>query len=556
MTGPVEPGWTTRAGSGTLASVGMTESPLEPGVVLADRFRMDATADVVGPGVLSGVDLETQGEVVAFEVPREWIKPVRHGVGIQHMHLAMLLADVVLEHKHILVAERVQGVTLETELSKHHRFTPVESVKCALRMAEAVETLHTADAAHGFVHPRSVIVEPTTRSGPVLAWAPPVEPLSSHRSPERGDVGVPSYPDDSWAVAAVLHQMLTGSAPAIVGVVAEADLEAAGVEDAALRACLAHALAADADKRCDLHQLKRELARWFVAHAGDQHEESTGTASIPPPLPPGTSSPPPPASAASDAPERLPARPSRPPTQPPPSKGRRLIPVLAVVGIVVGVGAAWAVTSIKPKPETKAQASASPPIATQEGPGAPAAETSAAQFSLAEVPVTGESEELTGDKTATCVAAHLPKGAFAKPPSFDWLCAERDPREGGGKLRTAVVAGAGGASVTDAMKIFSKLGWFEMAAFTLIRGGCCPTDAPAIELPEPATGCNAMAPALTDLAKAVSGEQALDEAVAKASETFSCEAKANRASLFRRTAPPAAHEAAAFRDLVKSLEAK
>ncbi len=527
----------------------MSLSPLEPGIVLAERFRMDASAEEVGPGVLSGIDLETQAQVIAFEVPKEWIKPVRPGVGTQHLHLAALLGDVVTEGRHVLVAERVPGPTLAAELEEHHSWTPVESVKCALRMTEAIETLHAAGAAHGFVHPMSVVVAPSDRSGPVLTWAPPSEALLPHRSPERSNAGAPSFEDDAWAVAAVLHQMLTGAAPPVVGVVGEADLETAGLEDPMLRGCLATALAAEPEKRSDLHHLKRELARWFVGHAGEQPELSPATSSIPPPLPAGSSEPPP----GEGTPVAAAARPS---TRPPPaapvheSKGKRWIPILAVAGIVVGVGAAWAVTSMGKKPEVQTITSTVPAKATEAPlPGA----GSATQVSLAEQPVTSESQELTGDKTASCVAAHLPKGAFNKSPSFDWLCSEKDPREGGGKLRTAVVAGAGGAAVTDAMRVFSKLGWYEMAAFAMVRSGCCPAETPAIELPEPAPGCDPMVPVLLDLAKAVTASQSLDASVERASRTFACEAKSGRASMFRRTAPPASHEAPAFRELVKSL---
>ena len=178
---------------------------------------------------------------------------------------------------------------------------------------------------------------------------------------------------------------------------------------------------------------------------------------------------------------------------------------------------------------------------------------SAAQVSLAEQPVTAESAGLSGDGTAACVSAHLPKGAFKKSPDFKWLCKETDPREGAAKLRTAVVEGAGGAKVTDAMRIFSKLGWYEMAAFELVRNGCCSMEMEALKLPEPSAGCEAMAPVLTDLAKAVTAGQKVDEPIKKTSEAFACEAKKNRASLYRRANAPAAHEETAFRELVKSF---
>ena len=116
-------------------------SVMGPGVVLADRFRLDAPAS--GSVGFAGVDLESGAAIHAFEVPRTWVKPVRPGVGVTYGYLATLLGDVVVEHTHILVTEHVPGVTLQQELGARHRWTHVESVKCALRLAEAVETLRT-----------------------------------------------------------------------------------------------------------------------------------------------------------------------------------------------------------------------------------------------------------------------------------------------------------------------------------------------------------------------------------------------------------------------------
>ena len=82
--------------------------------------------------------------------------------------------------------------------------------------------------------------------------------------------------------------------------------------------------------------------------------------------------------------------------------------------------------------------------------------------------MTGQSNQLTGDKMATCVAGYLPKGSFAKPPDVSWMCGERDPREGGMKLRAAVVQGAPAGAPSEAMKLFSRLGWYELAAFAVI----------------------------------------------------------------------------------------
>ncbi len=513
-------------------------SVMGPGVVLAERFRLDAPAR--GSVGYAGVDLESGAAIHAFEVPRGWVKPVRPGVGVTYGYLATLLGDVVVEHTHILVTEHVPGVTLEQELGARHRWTPVESVKCALRLAESVETLHEAGATHGFVHPASVIIEPEHRSGPVLGWALAVS-ASGHRCPERGEEGPPTFEDDSWAVASVLYEMLTGQRPPDEGFASPDAVRTAGVEDEELCGTIAHALASDASARANLHELKRELARWFVNHAGEGHDEQDeGTHSMPPPLPEGMSSHPPGAA--------VPGMTSSVPTAQEQPRSKKPVIALALGAIVVGLGAAWGVSAWMSKPDV--QIVETSPSASAAQSKAPA---SAKAVSLGDVPVTAESEPSTGDKMASCVGAHLPKGAFKKSPDLSWMCAQTDPREGAGKLRTAVVEGAGTGNVTDAMRIFSKLGWYEMAAYAVVRAGCCPPDSKPIELPEPADGCDAMAPALTNLSKAVTSAQGYDAALEHIAKVFDCEAGKNRASLFRHTTGPKPHEQAAFRELVTDL---
>ncbi len=78
-----------------------------------------------------------------------------------------------------------------------------------------------------------------------------------------------------------------------------------------------------------------------------------------------------------------------------------------------------------------------------------------------------------------------------------------DPRAGADKLRVAVVGSApkaGGA--TEAMKIFARIGWYDMAAFAVVRAGCCP-DAKPLELPEASKGCGDMAEALRGVGQEV-----------------------------------------------------
>jgi len=182
-----------------------------------------------------------------------------------------------------------------------------------------------------------------------------------------------------------------------------------------------------------------------------------------------------------------------------------------------------------------------------------APEPSASAIELGEVPVMGGSDEQNlGNKLATCVAGYLPKGAFGKAPELDWLCGETDPRIGGEKLHSAVVAGAPKATTTDAMKIFARIGWYDMAAFAVVHNGCC-TDAKPVALPEGRAEC-AMDGALREVGDAVIASRDVEGALKKYTESIHCELNRGGGKTLRRSGRPEGGEDTAFLDLVKKLD--
>ncbi len=119
-------------------------------------------------------------------------------------------------------------------------------------------------------------------------------------------------PTTAGGAAALLFLMLVGEPPARAGYESESALADTGVFDKVLRVALYHALARDLGVRShDLRPLKRELARWFVEHAGEEPIAPGPHSTSPPPLPPSV------------RPSQLP-RPSQPPRRsvpaPPPKK--------------------------------------------------------------------------------------------------------------------------------------------------------------------------------------------------------------------------------------------
>jgi len=224
---------------------------------------------------------------------------------------------------------------------------------------------------------------------------------------------------------------------------------------------------------------------------------------------------------------------------------RRIIP-LAVAGIVVGLLGGWTFNALRTKQR----------VIVIDKPAPHAAAPSDKPIDLGEQPVTGESDKAVAatDKLSSCVMGYMPKDTFGSAPDFSGVCDTTDPRVGADKLRVAVVGSApkaGGA--TEAMKIFARIGWYDMAAFAVVRAGCCP-DAKPLELPEPSKACGDMAEALRSVGQEVVANHPAEESLKKYTAAIHCELNANRGALFRKRDRPAGGEDSAFLELVKAIQ--
>ena len=98
----------------------------------------------------------------------------------------------------VAVAEFVPGKTLRDELAGA-AMIPSKAVAWIMRLADAVQTLHTAGAVHAALSPRSVVAVPEGRAiAPVLSQlvAPGIGPFCP---PERLKGSAETAPDDVWA---------------------------------------------------------------------------------------------------------------------------------------------------------------------------------------------------------------------------------------------------------------------------------------------------------------------------------------------------------------------
>jgi hypothetical protein len=494
---------------------------LAVGQTFAGRFRVEEQVSEALGGVFYGTD-ETDGKkVVLVPVMAEREKTLRPLLGLAHAHLAPLLALEGADEHFVAVAAVVEGETLAERLEAIGKKPAVDAVRSALRLADALSHVHDAGAVHGWVNPHAVVIEPSHGPTPQLALGVRVDQTLA--TPERDPNGPPTIADDTWATAALLHWMIAGTPPPESGYASEEALEKAGVSDAALRKALFHTLTSSRPERqSDLRPLRRDLARWFVDHAGEEPIAPGPHATAPPPLPPSVR----PGS----------QRPARALSQPPP---KRRIGAFAMAALALGAAGGIALSFLRPK---RVQFIARPEPQ--------AAEPTSSALVLGEVPVTGEDDVRIGSKLAACMASHLPKGTFGKTPDVEWLCGETDPRAGAEKLHAAIVADAPKGTVTDAMKIFSRIGWYAMPAFAVVRTGCCP-DAKALTLPE--DHCS-MANAMQGVGDAVEQAKDVAEPLKKYTDSIHCELNHGGAKMLRRAERPVGGEDTAFLELVKQLE--
>jgi hypothetical protein len=217
---------------------------------------------------------------------------------------------------------------------------------------------------------------------------------------------------------------------------------------------------------------------------------------------------------------------------------------LAVGGIVLGLLGGWVYNTLRPKPVIEVPVAAAPKPPPSDKP-----------IDVGEVPVTGESEKQVApaDKLSSCVMGYMPKDTFGSAPDFSGVCDQTDPRLGADKLRVAIVSSAPKTGApTDAQKIFSRIGWYDMAAFAVIRAGCCP-DAKPLELPEPTKTCDDMAEALRAVGQEVVSNHPVEEALKKYTAAIHCELNNGRGPTFRKRERPVGGEDSAFLELVKAL---
>ncbi len=141
---------------------------LEPGQVISSRYRVEERLAPGGDPVgFAALDTDRQLPVLLLDVTPALARALSRAKDLGHAHIANVLDVIDDGDKHFVISERLTGETLTQRLAEIGHKLPVDAVRSALRVADALSSLHEAGGAHGSVHPVNVLLTPEGRDGPV-----------------------------------------------------------------------------------------------------------------------------------------------------------------------------------------------------------------------------------------------------------------------------------------------------------------------------------------------------------------------------------------------------
>lgn len=509
----------------------------------AGRLRDLDESRLMDQGFAEALDVTT-GKIVLVGLEKKSANPTLAPLSsIEHAHLAEVVAIVDHADSWVVLTCAPKGTTLRARLADIGRKHAVDAVRTALRVADVLSHLHEAGITHGRVNPDNVRLALDIGVEPALVYGARSAPEYLRPERESPDVAFDAR-DDTWATTALLYFMLIGVPPPTSGLTSLSSLEGLGIDDPLLCEVLVHGLSSHENKRSkDLSSLKRELARWFIAHAADEPMPASLASHKPPPLPASVI----PKITHSGVPVSAGATSAIPRNQPLSLEESRRgwlrsLP-FAVGAAVVGIGLAWGVARLS-RSNTTVLRITDPSVST--APGIPSG-----PIDLAEVPVTGEGEgkeQAAGDPTASCAKGYLREGTLTKLAQLDPICRESELPRLLGALRSAVtsVTGASGP-VPPGNSRFDALGWYALPLLSGLRKACC-TDPSALQLPDLGGKCQDFAAALDELARTASTTQQFDAVIGRYTLAARCAAETGKASGISPAAPGLPSERA-FRDL-------
>ena len=121
-------------------------------------------------------------------------------------------------------------------------------------------------------------------------------------------------------------------------------------------------------------------------------------------------------------------------------------------------------------------------------------------------------------------------------------------------MRAVLVRGGGQKRLTEAMNLWSRLRWFGMAGFAVVRSACCGHPEP-LELPEQ-PNCGPTVAVIESLADTVVHNQPLEEALGRYRKHMACQSYYGRIAQFGLTLPLGGGQEQAFLTLLAERQSR
>ena len=189
----------------------MTSSGEPPSTTSTDKFRFDGGRAPEGKESARAVLSESNVPVTVTVVNQKEVDILRPWGAVNHAHLSKLVEIIeVAPDTFWVVVEAPPGELLSERLRSIGKKNPVDAVRTALRVADALATLHEAGGAHGRLHPDTVLLTPEHGVEPLVLFGAPGP--REYWPPDCSVTEPPSVLTDTWATGALLFHMLTGNA--------------------------------------------------------------------------------------------------------------------------------------------------------------------------------------------------------------------------------------------------------------------------------------------------------------------------------------------------------
>ncbi|MCC7055200.1 MAG: protein kinase [Gemmatimonadaceae bacterium] len=233
---------TPRAWSAPRAGIGM-----EPGAVLANRYRIESVIGSGGLGIVYRAHDRVVGESVAVKVlrpevlaldaaaPARLAEELRIARRISHRNVVRVHDIGEADGITFLTMELVEGVSLQTLITTHGALPPAAVTSLARQLSRALAVMHADGVAHGDLKPANLLLAPggvlkvsdfgiarvargvngmTTRGSEAVGHlAGAVIGTPEYMAPEQLIGGAPTPASDIYAAGVVLHECLHGTTP-------------------------------------------------------------------------------------------------------------------------------------------------------------------------------------------------------------------------------------------------------------------------------------------------------------------------------------------------------